>query len=234
GVAVPDGAFISPERSGLTLCDATSAAFVVDLPWDRLDVTTFSWQKVLGSEAAHGVLILSPRAVQRLQTHTPSWPIPKIFRLAKNGHPIEGIFSGATINTPSMLCVEDVLHSLHWARDQGGVAGLGQRAADNVAMIDAFVSRNDWIEHLAVDPATRSPTSVCLRIRPPEHDSDQSAAIAKLMTTRLAEMGVAYDIGSYRAAPPGLRIWCGATVETADIAALLPWIEYAYHDALSA
>lgn len=233
GVAVPDGTFIPQNRSGLTLCDATSAAFVVDLPWERLDVTTFSWQKVLGGEAAHGVLILAPRAVDRLLSYVPAWPIPKIFRLVKDGHLIEGIFAGATINTPSMLCVEDVLHSLCWARDLGGVVALRQRAEANVAVINAFVRRHDWINHLAVDPATRSLTSVCLRVTPPGLDGEQSARVARGIAARLAEAGVAYDIGSYRAAPPGLRIWCGATVETADIEALMPWIEQAYEDAVA-
>ncbi len=233
GVAVPDGSFIPHDRAGLTLCDATSAAFVVDLPFERLDVTTFSWQKALGGEAGHGVLILSPRAVERLQSHRPAWPIPKIFRLVQDGRLIEGIFSGATINTPSMLCVEDVLHSLRWVQGEGGVAALRQRAQANVAVIDAFVRQHAWIDHLAVDPATRSLTSVCLRITPPDLDSEQAASIAGSMAAQLAQADVAYDIGSYRAAPPGLRIWCGATVATADIEALMPWIDAAYTESMA-
>ena len=228
GVRVPDGNFIPADRSGLIICDATSAAFAMDLPWDRLDATTFSWQKVLGGEAAHGMLILSPRAIDRLRTWTPEWPIPKIFCLARGGKLIEGIFSGATINTPSMLCVEDALHALEWASDIGGLPEMIRRADINASIIARFIAERDWVKHLAHDPATRSTTSVCLRICPPGIEESRHALLAKNMTARLERENVAYDIGSYRAAPPGLRIWCGATVEAADIDALMPWIEWAY------
>ncbi|WP_298429200.1 phosphoserine transaminase [uncultured Jannaschia sp.] len=221
GVRVPDGDWISADRAGLTLCDATSAAFAMDLPWDKLDVTTFSWQKVLGGEGAHGVIILSPRAVERLESYTPAWPLPKIFRLTKGGKLIEGIFSGATINTPSMLCVEDYLAALDWAEGEG-LSGLIDRATANATAIWDFCETRDWIANLASDPATRSTTSVCLTIDAPEGTS-------KRIAKRLEAEGVALDIGSYRDAPEGLRIWCGSTVETSDIEALLPWIDWTYH-----
>jgi len=232
GVRVPDGNFIPADRAGLTICDATSAAFAQDLPWDKLDVTTFSWQKVLGGEAAHGVIILSPRAVERLESYTPAWPLPKIFRLTKGGKLIEGIFTGATINTPSMLCVEDYLFALNWARAVGGLGGLIARADANAAEIARFVDSRDWIANLAEDPATRSNTSVCLRFTDPR--ITDGAAFAKSVAKRLETAGVAYDVGAYRDAPAGLRIWCGATVETADIAALMPWIDWAFAQEIKA
>ena len=227
GVRVPSGDVIPTDRAGLTLCDATSAAFAQDLPWDRLDVTTFSWQKVMGGEAAHGVLILGPRAVSRLESHVPAWPLPKIFRLTKGGKLIEGIFRGETINTPSMLCVEDYLVALDWARSIGGLPALMARADANAAAVWDHVERSDALENLAVDPATRSNTSVCLRFADPAVAGD--AAFAKAVAVRLEAEGVALDVASYRDAPPGLRIWCGATVETSDVAALMPWIDWAYH-----
>jgi phosphoserine aminotransferase len=227
GVRVPNGEFIPTDRAGLTICDATSAAFAQALPWDKLDVTTFSWQKVLGGEAAHGMLILSPRAVERLETYTPTWPLPKIFRMTKGGKLIEGIFVGETINTPSMLCVEDYLFALDWAKSVGGQAGLMARADANLLVITDFVSTNPWIEFLAVDPATRSNTSVCLKFTDPR--ITDGAGFAKAIAKRLETAGVAYDIGAYRDAPAGLRIWCGGTVETSDIAALLPWIDWAFN-----
>ncbi len=232
GVRVPSKDSIPAQRAGLTLCDATSAAFAMDLPWDRLDVTTFSWQKVLGGEAAHGVLILSPRAVARLESYTPAWPLPKIFRLTKAGKLIDGIFTGATINTPSMLCVEDYLFALDWAKSVGGLKGLIARADANTAAITAFVAENDWIEFLAVDPATRSNTSVCLKFT--DTRIRDGAGFAKAVAKRLESEGVAFDIGAYRDAPPGLRIWCGATVETSDIEALLPWLNWAFEAEISA
>jgi phosphoserine aminotransferase len=226
GVRMPDGAAIPAARGGLTLCDATSAAFAMDLPWDKLDVTTFSWQKVLGGEAAHGMLILSPRAVERLESYTPPWPLPKLFRLTKGGKLIEGIFSGETINTPSMLCVEDYLFALTWAQSIGGLPGLIARCDANFAAIAGFVAAHDWIDFLATDPATRSTTSVCLKFTDP--GIADAAGFAKAVAKRLESEGVGFDLGAYRDAPPGLRIWCGATVETADIAALLPWVAWAY------
>ncbi len=232
GVRVPNGDVIPADRKGLTLCDATSAAFAMALPWDRLDVTTFSWQKVLGGEAAHGMLILSPRAVERLESWTPPWPLPKIFRLTKGGKLIEGIFKGETINTPSMLCVEDYLLALDWARAIGGLPALIARAEANAAAIARFTAANDWIANLAEDPATASTTSVCLRFTDPA--IRDGAGFAKAVAKRLETEGVAFDIGSYRDAPPGLRIWCGSTVETADIEALLPWIDWAYRAELAA
>ncbi|MEL7262357.1 MAG: phosphoserine transaminase [Pseudomonadota bacterium] len=226
GVRMPNGDAIPADRAGLTLCDATSAAFAMDLPWDKLDVTTFSWQKVLGGEAAHGMLILSPRAVERLESYTPAWPLPKIFRLTKGGKLIDGIFEGATINTPSMLCVEDYLQSLAWARSVGGLQGLIARADANAQAVADFVAAHDWIENLATDPATASTTSVCLKFT--DDRITDGAAFAKAVAKRLADDGVALDIGAYRDAPPGLRIWCGGTVETADIEAMLPWLAYAF------
>ncbi|MEO9782340.1 MAG: phosphoserine transaminase [Sedimentitalea sp.] len=226
GVRVPNGDVIPADRAGLTLCDATSAAFAMDLPWDKLDVTTFSWQKVLGGEAAHGMLILSPRAVERLESYTPAWPLPKIFRLTKGGKLIDGIFTGATINTPSMLCVEDYLLALDWARSVGGLNGMIARADANTAAITDFVAAHEWIEFLAVDPATRSNTSVCLKFA--DARINDGATFAKAVAKRLEQENIALDIGAYRDAPAGLRIWCGSTVETSDIAAMLPWLAWAF------
>jgi phosphoserine aminotransferase len=232
GVRVPSKDSIPAERAGLTLCDATSAAFAMDLPWDRLDVTTFSWQKVLGGEAAHGVLILSPRAVERLESYTPAWPLPKIFRLTKGGKLIDGIFTGATINTPSMLCVEDYIFALNWAKSVGGLQGLIARADANAKAVNDFADGTDWLANLAEDPATRSNTSVCLKFT--DARITDGAAFAKAVAKRLDQEGVAYDIGAYRDAPAGLRIWCGATVETSDIEALMPWIAHAFDAEINA
>lgn len=226
GVRMPSGDVIPDDRKGLTLCDATSAAFAMDLPWEKLDATTFSWQKVLGGEAAHGVLILSPRAVARLESYTPPWPLPKIFRLTKGGKLIEGIFTGATINTPSMLCVEDYLFALNWAKSIGGLHGLIARADVNAAAVADFVDAHDWLDFLAVDPDTRSNTSVCLKFT--DDRITDGAGFAKAIAKKLANAEVAFDIGAYRDAPAGLRIWCGATVETSDIEALLPWVAWAF------
>lgn len=231
GVRVPSGDVIPADREGLTLCDATSAAFAQDLPWDKLDVTTFSWQKVMGGEAAHGMLVLSPRAVERLESYTPAWPLPKIFRMTKGGKLIEGIFEGATINTPSMLCVEDYLFALKWAREVGGLEGLRARADANARAIWDFCDSRDWIANLAEDPATRSNTSVCLKFT--DDRITDGAAFAKAVAKRLEAEGVALDVGAYRDAPAGLRIWCGATVETSDVEALLPWIDWAYEAEIS-
>jgi phosphoserine aminotransferase len=232
GVRVPDGAVIPADRQGLTICDATSAAFAMDLPWDRLDVTTFSWQKVLGGEAAHGMLVLGPRAVERLESHTPAWPMPKIFRLTKGGKLIEGIFAGETINTPSMLAVEDYLVALKWAEAIGGLPALIARADANAALIRDFVAERPWIANLAEDPATASTTSVCLTFTDPR--IADGAAFAKAVARRLEKAGAALDVGAYRDAPPGLRIWCGSTVEATDVAALLPWIDWAFHAEIAA
>ena len=232
GVRVPNGDVIPADRKGLTLCDATSAAFAMELPWDKLDVTTFSWQKVLGGEAAHGMLILSPRAVERLESYTPAWPLPKIFRLTKGGKLIDGIFKGETINTPSMLCVEDYLLALDWAKSVGGLQGLIDRADANTAAITRFVEAHDWIEFLAVDPATRSNTSVCLKFN--DDRIADGAAFAKAIAKRLSDEDVALDVGAYRDAPAGLRIWCGGTVETSDIEAMLPWISWAFEEEINA
>ena len=231
GVRVPDGAWIAEDRLGLTICDATSAAFAMALPWDRLDVVAFSWQKVLGGEAAHGVLILGPRAVERLESYTPPWPLPKLFRMTNKGKLDEALFGGVTINTPSMLCVEDVLDALEWAEGFGGLEALIARSQANLAAIDAWIAESDWAAFLAVAPETRSPTSICLKIvapwfaaLAPADQADAAGHIAAL----LDEEGVAHDIGAYREAPPGLRIWGGATVETADVEALLPWLDWAH------
>jgi len=232
GVRVPNGDWIKDDRAGLTICDATSAAFAQRLPWDKLDVTTFSWQKVLGGEAAHGMVILSPRAVERLENYTPPWPLPKIFRLKKGDKLIEGIFEGATINTPSMLAVEDYLLALDWAREVGGFEGLRERAYANLAAVQVFVAENDWLAFLATDPEFRSNTSVCLKFT--DDRIRDGAAFAKAVVKRLDAEGVAYDIGAYRDAPPGLRIWCGGTVETTDIAALMPWIRWAFETEIEA
>ena len=232
GVRVPNGDVIPADREGLTICDATSAAFAMDLPWDKLDVTTFSWQKVLGGEAAHGMLILSPRAVERLESYTPPWPLPKIFRLTKGGKLIEGIFEGATINTPSMLAVEDYLLALDWARSVGGLDGLIRRANTNTGAIADFVKSRDWIDFLAENPVIRSNTSVCLKFTDPR--ISDPAGFAKAVAKRLDAADAAYDIGAYRDAPAGLRIWCGGTVETADIEAMLPWLDWAFESELNA
>lgn len=232
GVRLPDGDAIPAKRAGLTICDATSAAFAMDLPWDKLDVTTFSWQKVLGGEAAHGMIILSPRAVARLESYNPPWPLPKIFRLTKAGKLIEGIFEGATINTPSMLAVEDYLLALDWARSVGGLTGLIARADANAQAIWAFCDTRSWIANLAQDPATRSNTSVCVKFTDPR--ITDGAAFAKAVAKRLDTQDVALDIGAYRDAPPGLRIWCGGTVETANIAAMLPWLDWAFNVEIAA
>ena len=232
GVRVPNGDLIPADRAGLTICDATSAAFAMDLPWDKLDVTTFSWQKVLGGEAAHGILVLSPRAVERLETYTPAWPMPKIFRMTKGGKLIDGIFVGETINTPSMLAVEDYLVALDWARSVGGLQGLIARANANAQAVWDFCDARDWIANLANDAATRSNTSVCLKFT--DDRIKDGAAFAKAVAKRLDVENVAYDIGAYRDAPAGLRIWCGGTVETADIVAMLPWLEWAFDAEINA
>jgi len=229
GVRAPNGDWIPADREGLTFADATSGAFAQDLPWDKLDVTTFSWQKVLGGEGGHGVLILSPRAVERLETYTPAWPLPKIFRMTKGGKLIEGIFVGETINTPSMLCVEDYIDALEWADGLGGWKALAARADANAAALNAWVEKTPWIENLAVDPATRSNTSVCLKITDPRADAETPKKIASL----LEKENAALDINGYRDAPAGLRIWCGATVETADIEALTPWLDWAFAEVVS-
>ena len=231
GVRVPDGEWIPADRQGLTICDATSAAFAVDLPWDKLDVATYSWQKVLGGEAAHGVLVLGPRAVERLESHDPPWPLPKIFRLKKSGALNEAIFAGSTINTPSMLCVEDYLDALTWADELGGLDALIRQANRNLDVLAAWVGETEWIDFLAVDPRTRSNTSVCLRIVDPAftvRPLSEQAELTKAMAGALADEGVAYDVGAYRDAPPGLRIWTGPTVAEDDLRALLPWLQWAF------
>ncbi len=231
GVRVPNGEWIATERAGLTICDATSAAFAMDLAWDKLDVVTWSWQKVLGGEAAHGMLALSPRAVERLLTYQPAWPLPKIFRLTSGGKLIEGIFKGETINTPSMLCVEDAVDGLRWAESIGGLPALTARCEANLTAVARWVLRSDWAGFLAEDPATRSCTSICLKIVAPWFIAlapDAQAAAAKQLASLLEKQGVAYDVAAYRDAPPGLRIWGGATVETRDIEALLPWLDWAH------
>ncbi|HWT13291.1 MAG TPA: phosphoserine transaminase [Allosphingosinicella sp.] len=235
GVRVPDGEWIEDGRAGLTICDATSAAFAVDLPWHKLDVATFSWQKVLGGEGGHGVLILGPRAVERLESHVPAWPLPKIFRMTKGGKLIEGLFRGETINTPSMLAVEDYIYALEWAELQGGLSALIARAAANAAALDAWVGQTEWVEHLAADPATRSTTSVCLKFADGSVgalDEEGRRALAKRIETLLEAEDAAYDVAGYRDAPPGLRVWCGATVDAADVEALGPWLDWAFHHAL--
>ncbi|MEA3017289.1 MAG: phosphoserine aminotransferase [Sphingomonadales bacterium] len=245
GVRVPSGDWIADDREGLTIADATSAAFAQDIPWDKIDVGTFSWQKVLGGEGGHGVLILGPRAVERLESHVPAWPLPKIFRMTKpvpsgvegGGKLIEGLFRGETINTPSMLAVEDYIFALEWAQGLGGLSALIARADANAAALDAWVEATPWAEHLAADPATRSNTSVCLKFADDAVrvlDADGQAALVKEMAALLEAEGAAFDVAGYRDAPPGLRIWCGATVETADIAALGPWLDWAFHEARAA
>jgi phosphoserine aminotransferase len=231
GVRLPDADWIPDSRAGLTICDATSAAFAQNLDFTKLDAVTYSWQKVLGGEAAHGMLILSPRAVARLESHTPAWPVPKIFRLTKGGKLIDAVFEGETINTPSMLCVEDYLDALEWAKSIGGLAGLRKRADANFAKLDAWVARTPWIEHLAKVPATRSNTSVCLVFADPAIKAlaaDAQGAFAKSIAALLEKENVGYDIAFYRDAPPGLRVWTGATVEGADLDALFPWLDWAF------
>ncbi len=234
GVRVPNGDWIDADRTGLTICDATSAAFAMDLPWTKLDVTTFSWQKVMGGEAAHGIIILSPRAVARLESYTPAWPLPKIFRLTKGGKLIEGIFKGETINTPSMLCVEDYLDTLKWAESIGGLNSLIGRAEANLAVLADWASQTEWVDFLNTDVGTRSCTSVCLKVVDPKVlalPEDVQAAIAKKIGSILDAEGVAYDIGAYRDAPAGLRIWAGATIDVSDMQALTPWLDWAFAEA---
>ncbi len=231
GARVPDADWIAADRAGLTICDATSAAFAQDLDWAKLDVVTFSWQKVLGGEAAHGMLVLGPRAVARLESHTPDRPLPKVFRLTRGGRLIDGIFAGETINTPSMLCVADFIDALDWAEETGGLAALIARADANFAALQGWVDRTDWVENLVADPAARSNTSVCLRIADPQIaalDDAAQKAFVKAMAGLLEAEGAAFDINGHRDAPAGLRIWCGATVETADIEALTPWLDWAF------
>ena len=231
GVRVPDGEWIKADRQGLTICDATSAVFAMAMPWDKLDVVTWSWQKVLGGEAAHGMIALSPRAVERLTTHRPAWPVPKIFRMAKDGKLIEGIFKGDTINTPSLMCVQDQIDALKWAQKIGGLPALIARSRGNLAALESWVANSNWARFLAEEPRARSNTSVCLKIvdknvaaLPAADQAKFAAGIASL----LEREGVAYDIGAYRDAPPGLRIWCGATVEQADVEALTLWLDWAF------
>ncbi|WP_294242521.1 phosphoserine transaminase [uncultured Sphingomonas sp.] len=228
GVRVPNGDWIADDREGLSFADATSAVFAYDLPWDKIDVATFSWQKVLGGEGAHGVLILGPRAVERLETYTPAWPLPKVFRLVSKGKLAEGVFKGETINTPSMLAVEDAIFALEWGKGLGGAEALVKRSDANAAALNRIVEERDWLGHLAADPAIRSTTSVCLTVE----GADE--AVIKKMASLLEAEGAAYDVAGYRDAPAGLRIWCGATVETADIEALGPWLDWAYATAKAA
>ena len=231
GVRVPNADWISAKREGLTICDATSAAFAQALDWQKLDVVTFSWQKALGGEAAHGMLVLSPRAVERLETYTPAWPLPKVFRMAKGGKLIEGIFEGETINTPSMLCVEDYLDALDWAGKVGGLEGTIARADRNAAALHGWMAKSDWAANLAAKPAIASNTSVCVRFKDPTVSSlpaDAQAALAKKISGLLESEKVAMDANHYRDAPPGLRLWCGSTIEAADVQALLPWLDWAY------
>jgi phosphoserine aminotransferase len=237
GARVPNGDWISSDREGLTFADATSACFAQSLPFEKLDVVTFSWQKVLGGEGGHGVLILSPRAVERLESYTPDRPLPKIFRMTKGGKLIEGIFQGETINTPSMLAVEDYIFALEWAQGLGGLSALIARSNANAAALDAWVQQTDWIEHLVKDPAIRSNTSVCLKFAEaavPGLDDTAQLALVKKMASLLEGEGAAYDVAGYRDAPPGIRIWCGATIETDDIEALGPWLDWAFHEARAA
>jgi len=231
GVRVPDADWIANDREGLTICDATSAAFAMELPWSKLDVATFSWQKVLGGEAAHGMLVLSPRAVARLETYSPPWPLPKIFRMTKGGKLVDGIFEGETINTPSMLALEDYLDALTWAEGIGGLKALIARSQDNLGVLNRWVRECGWADFLAGEQGSRSNTSVCLKIVDPWFKalgSDAQADAAKKVATLLENEGVAYDIAGYRAAPPGLRIWCGATVDRTDLEALTPWLDWAW------
>jgi phosphoserine aminotransferase len=230
-VRVVNGDWIAADRTGLTLCDATSAVFAQALDWDKLDVASFSWQKVLGGEAAHGMLVLSPRAVERLETYTPAWPLPKLFRMTKGGKLNEAIFEGETINTPSMLCVEDWIDTLTWAKGIGGLPALIGRADANAKAIADWAARTPWVDFLARDPRTRSNTSVCLKVVDPAVAAlpvDAQAAFARGMAAALEKEGVAYDIAFYRDAPPGLRIWCGSTIESSDVEALMPWLDWAF------
>jgi phosphoserine aminotransferase len=236
GVRVPDAGFIAADREGLTICDATSAAFAQALDWAKLDVVTFSWQKALGGEAAHGVLILSPRAVARLESYTPPWPLPKLFRLTKGGKLNAEIFEGSTINTPSMLCVEDYLDALRWAASIGGLAELRRRADANLGVLEAWAAKTAWVDFLAAERATRSNTSVCLKVVDPRVTAlsdDAQADFAKKLAAALEKEGVAYDVAGYRDAPAGLRIWCGATVDTGDLEALTPWLDWAFESAVA-
>lgn len=236
GVRVPNGDWIADGRAGLTICDATSAAFGMDLPWRKLDVVTWSWQKVLGGEGAHGVTVLSPRAVERLESYVPPWPVPKVFRAASDGKIVPGFFEGDTINTPSLLVIEDAIDGLLWAQSIGGLPELVRRCEANLKIVAEWVSRTDWVEFLAGDPATRSCTSICLRIADPTIaalGSDAQAAFVRSMVSALEQEGVAYDVASYRAAPPGLRLWSGATVENDDMTAVLPWLDWAFRDAMT-
>ena len=237
GVRVPDANWIAADRKGLTICDATSAAFAQNLDFTKLDVVTFSWQKAMGGEAAHGMLILSPRAVERLETHKPAWPLPKIFRLTKGGKINEGVFEGETLNTPSMLCVEDYIDTLQWGKSAGGLKGLRARADGNAKVIADWVARTPWIENLATAPATRSNTSVCLRLADPEVSKlppEQQLAFVKKLESVLEKEGVAFDVANHRDAPPSLRIWCGCTVERADLEALTPWLDWAFAETKAA
>ena len=237
GVRVPDASFIADDRSGITICDATSACFAQPLDWPKLDVVTFSWQKALGGEAAHGVLILGPRAVERLESYSPPWPMPKLFRMTKGGKLSRDIFEGATINTPSMLCVEDYLDALSWAEGLGGLAALVARADANLAVLERWVEATPWVEFLAETKATRSNTSVCLKMVSPEVarlPPDAQAEFAKTLAARLEKEGAAFDVAGYRDAPPGLRVWCGATVDAADVEALTPWLDWAYAETVAA
>ena len=234
GVRVPDGGWIRNDREGLTIADATSACFAQDIPWDKLDVVTFSWQKVFGGEGAHGILVLGPRAVERLESYSPPWPLPKIFRMTKGGKLIEGIFKGETINTPSMLAIEDYIHSLEWAKSIGGLSELIARADANAAALDSWVQKTAWIDHLASDPASRSNTSVCLKFADAavaDLDEEAQLALVKKIAGALEVEDAAYDVAGYRDAPPGLRVWCGGTVNTADIEALGPWLDWAWAQA---
>ena len=236
GVRVPDGEWIPAGREGLSICDATSAVFAMEIPWDKLDVVTWSWQKVLGGEGAHGMIALGPRAVSRLQSFVPPRPLPKIFQMTKGGKLIDGIFQGETINTPSMLCVEDALDGLRWAESIGGLRGLLARSRANLAALEAWVANSSWAGFLAVDPSARSNTSICLKVVDPAYTAlsgEDQAKHAKSIVSLLENAGAAYDIGAYRDAPPGLRIWGGATVETSDIQALLPWLDWAYSEVKS-
>lgn len=231
GVKIPNADFIPDDRKGLTICDATSAVFAMDMDFSKLDVVTWSWQKVMGGEAAHGMIVLSPRAIERLESYTPAWPLPKIFRMTKGGKLISGIFTGATINTVSMLCVEDAYDGLQWAKSIGGLPTLIERSESNLTAIAEWVEKTDWVDFLAEDPATRSNTSICLKIVAPWYQAlpaEEQAAKAKKIVSLLAQEDVAYDFGSYRDAPPGIRIWGGATVELADTQALLPWLDWAF------
>ena len=231
GVRVPNGDWIADDREGLAICDATSAVFAMDMPWNKLDVVTWSWQKVLGGEAAHGMIVLSPKAVERLTTYTPAWPLPKIFQMTKGGKLIDGIFKGETINTPSMLCVEDQIDALKWSEEVGGIAGLIKRSEANLAAVAAWVKNSNWAAFLAEDAKTISCTSICLKIIDPWFvalNADAQAEVAKKLVAIVEKEGAGFDLGSYRDAPAGIRIWGGATVETSDIEALLPWLDYAY------